>query len=147
MRRLAALLVLLAAPAAAQDELRGTWRGGYICAQGHTALALTIEPRKDGRLTALFHFEAATDNPGVPAGCFEMEGRHDPATGRVSLEPLRWVLRPAHYLMVGLDGAIAQGAIEGTVAGPGCTAFRVERAPGPSAAAACRTGAPLLSLR
>ena len=149
MTRLAALLVLLAAPAAAQDGLRGTWRGGYICAQGHTALALTIEPRKDGTLSALFHFEAASDNPGVPTGCFEMQGGHDPATGRVRLEPLRWILRPEGYLMVGLDGALSadRRAIEGTVAGPGCTAFRVERTTGGAGAEACRSGAPVISLR
>ena len=35
----------------------------------------------------------------------------------------------------------------GTVIGPGCTHFRVERAQAPQAAAACRAGAPLLSLR
>ncbi len=140
-------LLLLAAPAAAQDDLRGTWRGGYVCAQGQTALALTIEPRKDGTLAALFHFEAATENPGVPTGCFEMDGRHEAGSGRIVLQPRRWVLRPANYLMVGLEGVVAQGVMEGTVAGPGCTTFRVERAPGPPAAEACRSGAPLLSLR
>lgn len=149
MKRLAALLVLLAAPAAAQDALRGTWRGAYHCNQGNTALALTIDARKDGTLTALFHFEAASDNPGVPTGCFAMEGSHDPATGRTELRPLNWVLRPGFYVMVGLDGVLsAEGdRIEGRVLGPGCTAFRLERAPGPAAAAACRSGAPLLSLR
>ena len=37
--------------------------------------------------------------------------------------------------------------LEGEVQGPGCTAFLVERAPGPPAVEACRSGAPLLSLR
>lgn len=145
----ALLLVLLAAPVAAQGTLRGTWRGAYQCAQGNTALALSIEPRKDGSLGALFHFEAATDNPGVPTGCFEMQGRFDPATGAVALRPLRWVLRPADYLMVGLAGRLSGRGerLEGQVQGPGCTAFLVERAPGPPAAEACRSGAPLLSLR
>lgn len=149
MKRLAALLVLLAAPAMAQDGLRGTWRGAYHCNQGNTALALTIEPRKDGSLAALFHFELAADNPGVPTGCFEMEGRFEPATGQMMLRPVRWVLRPGGYLMVGLDGLVSvEGErMEGAVRGPGCTAFRIERAPGPAAAEACRTGAPLLSLR
>ena len=149
MTRLAALLVLLAAPAAAQEGLRGTWRGAYHCNQGNTALALTIEPRKDGTFAALFHFEAASDNPGVPTGCFEMEGRFEAATGRTVLRPLRWVLRPANYLMVGLEGSVSVegGRMEGAVHGPGCTAFRVELVPGPPAAEACRSGAPLLSLR
>jgi hypothetical protein len=146
---LAVLPVFLALPAAAQPELRGTWRGAYHCNQGNTALALSIEPRKDGTLSALFHFEAASDNPGVPTGCFEMEGRFDAASGRAELRPLRWVLRPPGYLMVGLEGVLSvEGArLEGRVAGPGCTSFRLERAPGPPAAEACRSGAPVLSLR
>jgi hypothetical protein len=151
MRAAAALLaaVLAAAPAAAQEELRGTWRGDYICGQGVTALALTIEPRKDGSLTALFHFEAVPDNPDVPTGCYEMQGRFTPATGDVALSPLRWLRRPPNYVMVGLDGRLApDGAqIEGQVQGPGCSFFRVQRSTHAATPEACRTGAPLLSLR
>jgi hypothetical protein len=141
--------VLAAAPATAQEDLRGTWRGDYVCAQGNTALALTIEPRKDGGLSALFHFEAAPDNPDVPTGCFEMQGRFTPATGDVVLAPMRWVRRPANYLMVGLEGRLApEGTrIEGLVQGPGCTLFQVQRVAGMASAEACRSGAPLLSLR
>jgi hypothetical protein len=151
MRLAAALLaaMLAAAPAAAQEELRGTWRGNYICAQGMTALALTIEPRKDGSLTALFHFEAVPDNPDVPTGCYEMQGRFTPATNQVALTPLRWLRRPPDYVMVGLEGRLAPdgGQIEGLVQGPGCSFFRVQRSAQPATPEACRTGAPLLSLR
>lgn len=150
MTRAAALLatLLVAAPAAAQDPT-GTWRGDYICGQGNTALALTIEARKDGGLSALFHFEAAPDNPGVPTGCFEMQGQFSPATGQVTLGPQRWLRRPPNYVMVGLDGRLSDdGAeIQGMVQGPGCSFFRVARAPDAPSAAACRAGAPLLSLR
>ena len=149
MRRLAALLFLIAAPAAAQEGLRGTWRGGYVCGQGHTALALTIEPRKDGTFSALFHFEAASDNPGVPTGCYEMQGRLDPATGRVRFRQQRWLLRPADYVMVDLEGQLSPAGdrIAGRVIGPFCTEFQVELVPGRSDAEACRRGAPLISLR
>ncbi len=149
MRRLAALLLLLAAPAAAQEELRGTWRGGYVCAQGHTAVALTIEPRQDGTFSALFHFEAASDNPGVPTGCYEMRGRLDPATGRVLFRQHRWLLRPPDYVMVDLEGQLSSSGdrMEGRVVGPFCTEFQVALVPGRSDAEACRTGAPLISLR
>jgi hypothetical protein len=151
MRAAAALLavVLAAAPASAQEELRGTWRGNYICAQGMTALALTIEPRKDGSLTALFHFEAVPDNPDVPTGCYEMQGRFTPGTNEVALAPLRWLRRPPNYVMVGLEGRLApDGAqVEGLVQGPGCSFFRVQRSAQPATTEACRSGAPLLSLR
>jgi hypothetical protein len=143
------LLALVAAPAAAQTGFGGTWRGTYVCAQGNTALALTIAPRKDGTVSALFHFAAAPDNPDVRTGCFEMQGRAGDTPGEIALRPVRWLRRPANYLMVGLDGAISAdgGRIEGLVRGPGCTVFRVERIPGPPDGEACRAGAPLLSLR
>ena len=143
------VVMLAAAPAAAQDELRGTWRGDYVCAQGNTALALTIEPRKDGTLAALFHFEAAPDNPDVPTGCYEMQGRFTPSAGDVSLAPLRWIRRPPNYVMVGLDGRLSGDGrqIEGLVHGPGCSLFRVQRTSSTASAEACRSGAPLLSLR
>ncbi|BDG72336.1 hypothetical protein [Roseomonas fluvialis] len=151
IRAAAALLgaLALATPAVAQEELRGTWRGDYICAQGNTALALTIEPAKDGRLSALFHFEAAPDNPDVPTGCYEMQGGYTPATRQVTLGPQRWLRRPPNYVMVGLEGHLSAdgGEIQGRVQGPGCSFFRVERAPDAPSAAACRAGAPLLSLR
>ena len=149
IRAAAALLAAaIAVPALAQDPA-GTWRGDYICGQGNTALALTIETRKDGGLSALFHFEAAPDNPGVPTGCFEMQGRFTPATGEVTLGALRWLRRPPNYVMVGLDGHLSADGIEiqGLVQGPGCSFFRVARAPDAPSAAACRAGAPLLSLR
>jgi hypothetical protein len=149
--RAAALLLaglLAGAPAAAQDGLRGTWRGDYVCAQGNTALALSLEQRKDGTIAALFHFEAAPDNPEVPTGCFAMEGRLDPTTGDLALAPRRWLLRPGGYVMVGLVGRVTpEGVFEGSVRGPGCTTFRVERVSTEISERACRAGAPLLSLR
>lgn len=151
MRAAAGMLAaaLLAAPAAAQEELRGTWRGDYVCAQGNTALALTIEPGKDGAFAALFHFEAVPDNPAVPTGCFEMMGRFTPMTGEAAFLPLRWLRRPADYVMVGLEGRLSPdgSVLEGLVQGPGCSSFSVRRVSGTAAAAACRAGAPLLSLR
>lgn len=151
MRPAAALLaaLLAAAPAAAQEEMRGTWRGAYVCAQGNTALALTIEPRKDGTLSALFHFEAAPDNPDVPTGCYEMEGRFTPESREVLLLPRRWLQRPANYVRVGLQGRLSEDgtAMQGQVRGPGCAEFRVTRTAEAPSADACRSGAPLLSLR
>ncbi|MBR0653373.1 hypothetical protein GXW78_27225 [Roseomonas terrae] len=149
MRRLAALLVLLATPAVAQEQLRGTWRGSYVCAQGHTALALTIEPDKPGTFSAFFHFEAPSDNPGVPTGCYEMQGRFDPTTRQMVLNQRRWVLKPPNYVMVDLSGQLSPGGdrIEGQVHGPFCATFQVDRAPGPPAAEACRRGEPVISLR
>src|SRR5262249_551143 len=139
----------LATPAVAQEELRGTWRGSYVCAQGNTALALTIEPDKPGGFTAFFHFEAPSDNPDVPTGCYEMQGRFDAASPRMVLNQRRWVLKPPGYAMVDLSGQLSATGdrIEGQVHGPFCTTFQVERSPGPPGEEACRRGEPVISLR
>ncbi len=147
--RVVALLLLLALPASAQDGARGTWSGHYTCAQGNTALSLTITPLEGSRVSALFHFEAPANNPGVPTGCFEMLGDFDPASARLELRPWRWLHRPPGWVMVGIDGQIgADGlGLTGTVRGPGCTVFALTRREAPGAAKSCRAGGALLSLR
>ncbi len=150
--RLAALLLLLlAGPAAAQEDgIAGTWTGTYVCAQGNTAVSLTITPEGDGpRVGALFHFEAVPDNPDVPTGCYEMAGEYDALRRRLRLSPWRWLRRPPAYVMVGLDGLLSPdgSTLAGQVKGPGCSDFLVTRAARPADPEACRRGGPLLSLR
>jgi len=67
----------------------------------------------------------------VPTGCYEMRGHFDPGSGRVVLSGHRWILRPPHYVMVGLSGQLSEAGdrIAGRVSGPSCTSFEVERAP------------------
>ena len=139
-RRAAALLLCLAAAPAAAQEIAGSWRGTYTCGQGNTALTLTIAALDKERVSALFHFEAAPDNPGVPSGCFEMSGRFDARTGRLALAPGFWIARPQGYEMVGLEGQLgADGmAMSGRVDHPTCTSFQLVRRVIPNAIAACR---------
>ena len=139
MHRAAALLFSLAAAPVAAQGIGGTWRGLYQCGQGSTALTLTIAPAGKERVNALFHFEAAPDNPAVPAGCFEMTGRFEALSGRLTLDPSFWIARPADYVMVGLRGEMRGDTIAGQVEGPGCTEFRLARRSIPSAIAACRS--------
>ena len=139
MRRAAALLLCLAAAPAAAQGIGGTWRGTYNCGQGNTALTLTIAPAGKERVNALFHFEPAFDNPGVPAGCFEMTGRFEALSGRLTLDPSFWIARPDDYVMVGLRGEMRGDATPGQVEGPGCTEFRLARRSIPRAIAACRS--------
>ncbi|CAG4904006.1 unnamed protein product [Acidocella sp. C78] len=129
--------------------LAGRWSGHYHCAQGDTALDLTISPAGTGRLRALFFFHALAGNPHVPPGCFSMAGRYDAASGSVALNPTMWLLRPHHFVWVGLRGRMegAGGAITGRIDGPGCTDFSLVRVYGPMPASvppACRMerGAP-----
>jgi hypothetical protein len=77
-----------------------------------------------------------------------MQGRFEAATGDLALVPRRWLLRPGGYVMVGLVGRVSRdGVFAGSVRGPGCTEFRVERVSAAVSGDGCRAGAPLLSLR
>lgn len=139
-RRAAALLLCLAATPAAAQEIAGTWRGIYTCAQGNTALTLTINRVGKDEVRALFHFQAAPDNPGVPSGCYELTGRVAAPSGRFTLTPSFWIAQPQGYMMVGLEGTIrADGmAMSGRVTDPSCTTFQLARRQIPDTVAACR---------
>ncbi|MBL8550274.1 MAG: hypothetical protein JNJ73_09835 [Hyphomonadaceae bacterium] len=141
-RGLVAALALLLLPAVAHaGPLSGEWIGSYVCAQGETALTLSIEdagrdaPRGD--IVADFRFSALPHNPAVPSGSFSMRGRIDAGSGRIELYGERWRQRPFLYEMVNLFGGYAR-TIDGDVisgevgfpAAPGaCTVFRVVRPP------------------
>lgn len=132
---LAAVLLFASAAPVRAGDLAGVWTGRYICAQGETAVQLTIRD-VGSRLWAVFAFSATPENPDVPSGAFEMRGRL--LQGRtVVLNAGRWIDRPGDYDVVHLRGEtrIENGIdiIEGRVlfdAAPGaCTVFRVERRP------------------
>jgi hypothetical protein len=127
----------------------GTWSGHYHCAQGNTALDLTITPAGADRFRALFYFHALAGNPHVPPGCFTMAGRYDPTSGSIALKPTLWLLQPPHFVWVGLHGWVngPGGTMSGRIDGPGCTDFslvRVYKAVNGQVPASCRMepGAP-----
>ena len=107
----------------------GTWRGTYECNQGATGLDLTITPIEKGGVTAIFSFHAVLFNPLVPSGEFAMEGELGPEPGRLHLRAGTWIVQPPDYVTVDLDGTYDEISKEyrGTVIGPGCTSFRLQR--------------------
>lgn len=123
------------------DSLSGVWVGRYVCAQGVTALTLTIVDNADAEegaahdITAVFAFSAAPENPDVPSGAFTMSGRHDPHD-EVYLRAEQWIERPDAYETVNLIGRrteLREGEfIRGIVVFPtfprACTIFEVRRA-------------------
>ena len=129
--------VLVPCVAAAQPPV--AWTGMYVCAQGATAVTLTVQPTGQGNgADALFHFKADRSNPGVPEGCFAMSGTYD--SRHLRLHATDWIVRPPGYLTVdvsadvGPDGQSASGA----VTGPGCTRLPLRRAKRDPDGAPCR---------
>ena len=71
--------LVLGGPAVA-GPMDGVWVGDYTCAQGKTALALTIRQAPNGA-RVLFQFSGTAVNPTIPAGSFEMMAAADPFSG------------------------------------------------------------------
>lgn len=128
---------MLALPLAAQPmkqaaDWSGTWSGRYVCAQGATGLALTIQRGEANAVTARFSFYPLPENPQAEAGQFMMRGRVDAADpDRLHLVAGRWLQRPEGYVTVDLDGRFnsESGEYRGRVGGPGCSGFVLRRDP------------------
>lgn len=134
VRLLFALIVFAVAAPVAQAqkgwEIAGEWRGGYVCGQGLTALRLSIvrDVTGDG-VTATFRFGPDASNPGVPKGAYSMSGRFNAADKRLRLHAGSWIIQPAGYITVDLDGHMGASGlyISGDVVGPGCSGFELTR--------------------
>jgi hypothetical protein len=108
------------------------WQGRYLCAQGPTALTLTLDLSPDGRAAAVFDFGPLPENPTVPNGRYLVDGtafRHPDGAVDVALRPDRWITQPPDYVMVGLVVAIdAPGrAGRGRIDQPDCGAVELAR--------------------
>ena len=133
------LLALIFTPALAFAQAPAAiWSGSYDCAQGETALTLTVRPAgKDGQVTALFRFGGTPANPSVPDGCFLMYGTW--RGNHLSLQAGAWLLQPGGYVTVDLDGTASpdKRRLSGQVDGPGCTTFRLVQVPRDDGPARC----------
>ncbi len=120
-------LLLLASEAHAQTGVAGTWQGSYVCAQGETALTLTLRDTGAATVRGIFTFSATETNPLVPDGCFEMAGVY--AAPRLKLFAGRWLLRPSGYVSVDLAGTMTPdgASLDGAIIGPLCTSFTLRR--------------------
>jgi hypothetical protein len=120
--------------------MSGDWEGSYVCSQGRTGLDLRVEANASGKLAAYFDFYPVTAYPKVPSGSFLMTGSYN-AKG-VTLTPVKWLVAPADYGMVGLSGDTPgfQGVntFRGSISNSACGTFLLHRlavAPDEAAAA------------
>jgi len=109
------------------------WRGFYECAQGRTAVQLTLDVDTDGAVNAVFDFGPHADNPGVPPGSYRLKGRSrdEGRTIQLELEPDRWISQPANYEMVGVSATVGsrRQRMKGRITNPACSTFDVRRMP------------------
>lgn len=101
--------------------LPGEWTGSYVCGQGRTGLTLTLKrvDRKDPKSVSVegtFKFYPVPENPGVPAGSYQVKG-YVQDNGLVFLTGSNWIQRPDRYRMVEVLGVISEDGqtIEGKI--------------------------------
>lgn len=130
---LAAVLAPGHGTARAADGARvEAWAGIYRCAQGLTGARLVLTVGAGGAVHGVFEFYGIPENPQVPRGCFEVNGRLGSDSG-LHLQPGAWRLRPPSYVSVALSGQeIAGERLVGRVIGPGCGNFTLDPLPAAS---------------
>ena len=128
------LALALHTTAAFAVPLEGVWAGTYVCAQGTTPAELYVQRAPTGALDARFHF--GNGSPIRPEGCFAMIGGANPYS--LNFTATHWFMQPYGYVPVNLTGAVSGPVYEGSVLGPGCTAFQFTWHPPAPLPAACR---------
>jgi len=119
-----------AQPAAAID---GVYNGTYACGQGSTRLKLSLMLRANGDISALFTFYLPPGTQNQPY-TYSLQGQYNPQTAKLTLVPVRWeTASPPNFGMVGMNGTFTSTEISGTITGPGCRTFNVERSQAESA--------------
>jgi hypothetical protein len=119
--------------------ISGDWEGTYGCSQGVTGLDLRVEVSASGKLTVFADFYPVLSNPSVPSGSILATGSYN-AKG-VTITPVKWLVEPPGYEMVGLSGATpgAKGVntFRGSISNSACGTFLLHRpAAAPDEAAA-----------
>ena len=109
------------------------WRGFYECAQGKTAVQLTLDLDSDGTAKAIFDFGPHADKPDLPAGSYRLSGtsREDGSKLEIELVPDRWISQPPGYEMVGLSAVTGSRRLRmrGRITNSACSTFDVQRIP------------------
>ncbi len=109
------------------------WRGFYECAQGKTAVQLTLDVDSDGSAKAIFDFGPHPGNPDVPPGSYRLLGTARADGGKLALDlaPERWISQPPSYEMVGISATIGsrRQRMRGRITHAACGVFAVQRLP------------------
>jgi hypothetical protein len=103
------------------------WIGTYVCPQGLTDLAVTVDSVDGNTIHARFDFDWVK---GGASGSFVLDGTYDPTTREATFTAGPWISQPSSsWSTVGLDGYVDLSGQElaGNVTHDGCGAFSVRR--------------------
>jgi hypothetical protein len=111
--------------------LHSVWEGTYRCAQGLSAVRLTIDASAGGDAVAIYEFGAVPSNPTVPSGSFRLRGRMTGTANHFEgdFEAEEWIVRPPNFHMVGMSVETRDPrTLAGTIRHPSCSDFEATRA-------------------
>src|SRR5262249_6980375 len=103
----------------------------YNCAQGATAVRLSLDIDPDGATTGVFTFSALPENPHVPSGAYRLRGTTTARSGVITVEVDgdSWIDQPPGYVMVGINASSdpARRNLSGRITNGSCGAIDVDR--------------------
>jgi hypothetical protein len=112
-----------------RSVLLGTWRGTYICAQGESAAELVISDVTDqGVLHGTFHFFNLPNQHNVAPGEYTVSATYDASGNSLLFTPVKWVLAPPGYLMVGFNVSLeSKNKLTGRFTSSGCKGISLQK--------------------
>jgi hypothetical protein len=127
-------------PVERPHDLSGEWSGTYSCAQGQTALTLTVErgcssddiAQHTCTVDGVFAFGPLPANPKVPRGSYRYTGQiadGEDGTLVLTATPGGWLEQPPGYVTVGFTATsdAARMSLRGRIDNPACGALQLNR--------------------
>lgn len=116
----------------AYPEQHSVWEGTYVCAQGLSAVKLTIDVDSMGTAMARYDFGPVPSNPVIPkTGAFILVGEVQHRGGGAfsgELDARQWILQPENYFMVPLSIESDDGLhMRGRIHHESCSQFQATR--------------------
>ena len=110
-------------------DLNGAWKGTYTCSQGLTNLVLSLFTKDGTNVEAIFTFLLGDGADLSVLGSAKYKGTYASKSGRIELKGVEWDQKPSGYVLYDLLGSVNQSGrgMSGTVLGPGCTTFQLEK--------------------
>jgi hypothetical protein len=110
-------------------NIKGTWKGAYICRAGETGVVMKIKPISDNQFVGTFKFYPISSNPStiIKKGQFTFTGEFI-TDKNIIFKQNQWLKKPENYEMIDFIGSFdGVGTIEGKITTDGCTTFIVNK--------------------
>jgi hypothetical protein len=113
----------------ARDDLSGDWGGVYQCAQGQTAVVVSLALEKDGAVNGTFAFGNLPGRANAKDGKYRIVGIFDATAGKLRMQPNGWITQPPGYFPVGFTADLDRDAqrLTGHIDFDGCSKISMDR--------------------